>query len=74
LSCKVDFGEYMKRWRFRQIQNIIARVMECAEISEEDDWWKFKERVVAFNEKRLKHYHAPHIRVFDESMSAFCPR
>jgi len=74
LSRKVDFGEYMKRWRFRQIQNIIARVMECAEISEEDDWWKFKERVVAFSEKRLKHYHASHIGGFDESMSAFCPR
>ena len=74
LSQKVDFGEYMKRWRFRQIQNVIARVMECAEISEEDDWWKFKERVVSFNKKRLSHYHASHILVFDESMSAFCPR
>ena len=74
MSCKVDFGEYMKRWRFRQIQNIIARVMECAEISEEDDWWKFKERVVSFNKKRLSHYYASHIGVFDESMSAFCPR
>ena len=64
----------MKRWRFRQIQNLIPRVMECADISEEDDWWKFKERVVSFNQERLKHYHASHIFVFDESMSAFCPR
>jgi len=64
LSRKVDFGEYMKRWRFRQIQNIIARVIECDKISEQDDWWKFKERVLSFNKKRLSHYHASHILVF----------
>jgi len=45
--------------------------MERDEISEQDDWWKFKERVVSFNKKRLSHYHTSHILVFDESMSAF---
>ena len=38
VSSGVDFGEYMKKWRFRQIHNLIARVMECQEISEQDDW------------------------------------
>ena len=51
MSRKINFGEYMKRWSFRQIQNSIAQVMECANISDKDEWWKFKERVVLFNHK-----------------------
>ena len=34
------------------------------EISEIDDWWKFKEQVVSFNNKRVNHYHASHVFVF----------
>ena len=73
-SQSVDFGVYMMHWRFRQIQKMIPIVMECHELSDEDDWWKFKSRVIAFNQKRINTYHASHILVFDESMSAFCPR
>ena len=61
-------------WRFRQIQKHIPCVMECNKISDEDDWWKFKARINSFNQKQTNSYHASHIIVFDESMSAFCPR
>ena len=70
----VDFGQYMKQWRFRQVMNYIAQVMEHHEIRETDDWWKFKERVNLFNKKRKTSCRASHVAVFDESMSAYVPR
>ena len=42
LLMNVDFGEHMKQWRFRQVMNYIAQVMEHHKIRETDDWWKFK--------------------------------
>ena len=70
----VDFGEHMKQWRFRQVMNYIAQVMEHHKIRETDDWWKFKERVNLFNKKRKTSCRASHVAVFDESMSAYVPR
>ena len=74
LSVNVDFGKYMKRWRFRQISNYIAQVMENHETRDTDDWWRFRERVKLFNKKRMLNYESSHVLVFDESMSAFVPR
>ena len=54
--------------------NYIAQVMEDREKRETDDWWKFKERVNLFNEKRKRICVASHVVVFDESMSAFTPK
>jgi len=74
LSQTVDFGKFMKCWRFRQIKKYIAEVMEDHSIKETDDWWRFKGRVEDFNVSRKKKVFKSHIFVFDESMSAFIPR
>ena len=74
LSDSVDFGKFMKCWRFRQIKKYIAEVMEDHSMKEIDDWWRFKSRVENFNMSRKKKVFKSHIFVFDESMSAFIPR
>ena len=70
----VDFGEYLKLWRFDQIKMYIAEVMEDPNLKDSDDWWRFKSRVDLFNRKRILGLMMSHILVFDESMSAFVPR
>ena len=74
LSSKIDFGNYMKLWRFRQIQQYISTVMEDPTIKEKDDWWRFRKRLIDFNKIRETKFFGSHIFVFDESMSAFVPR
>ena len=74
LSKTVDYGEYMKEWRFKEIKQYIPEVMEDASIKATDDWWRFKERIEMLNDKMAKLYHVSSVLVFDESMSAFIPR
>lgn len=74
LSETVDFGEYLKLWRFDQIKMYIAEVMEDASLKDNDDWWRFKSRIDLVNRKRINTLMTSHILVFDESMSAFVPR
>ena len=73
LSSGIDFGKYMKEWRFKEIKMFMPKVMEDESIREEDDWWRFKKRVQLFAKKN-KLYYGSSILVFDESMSAFIPR
>ena len=42
LSKRVNFGDYMKLWRFKQIKDIIPMIMEDKELEDIDDWWKLK--------------------------------
>ena len=71
----VDFGRYIKWWRFKQIKFFIPFVMEDTEMKNSDvDWWKFKKRVIEHNESKVKTISASHVLVFDESMSAYIPR
>ena len=75
ISKSVNFGKWMKAWRFRQLKLFIPRLMECKELEgENDDWWKFKKRVHDFNTNRKNNIYASHALVFDESMSAYVPR
>ena len=75
LLLEVDFGNYMKDWRFKQIKYYISHIMEDIDLkTNEDDWWRFKKRVQNFNNNRKENIYASHIRVLDESMSAFVPR
>ena len=75
LSPHVNFGKYMKYWRFKQIKNYAPKVMESKELKEmADDWWRFKKRVDEFNETRKRELLTSHVLVFDESMSAYIPR
>jgi hypothetical protein len=75
LSPRVNFGKYMKHWRFKQIKAYVPQVMESEELKEKaDDWWRFKKRVNEFNANRKRELTTSHVLVFDESMSAFIPR
>ena len=75
LSPRVNFGKYMKHWRFKQIKAYVPQVMESEELKgEADDWWRFKKRVDEFNANRKRELTTSHVLVFDESMSAFIPR
>ena len=71
----IDFGVWMKAWRFRQIKSLIPQIMEAEYLKEQkDDWWKFKQRIINFNLKRKEKLCASYALVFDESMSAYVPR
>ena len=75
ISKSVNFGKWMKKWRFRQLKLFIPRLMESEELKvANDDWWQFKERVDDFNTNRRNNLYASHVLVFDESMSAYVPR
>ncbi len=75
LVKQVNFGRWMKSWRFRQIKGLICRIMESSELEEaKDDWWKFKQRLLDVNKRRKEILYASYILVFDESMSAYIPR
>ena len=70
---KIDYGKYMKVWRFKELKMYIPKVMEDEGLKETDDWWKFKTRV-NWNEKRKMELYTSFVLVFNESMSAFIPR
>ena len=75
MMIKVDFGKWMKAWRFRQIKTLIPKIMESEVLKQsKDDWWKFKQRVSDFNKIQKEKLYASYALVFDESMSAYTPR
>ena len=74
LSGNSDFGLDMKLWRFKEIRQYIASIMEDNQKKEIDDWWRFSAWVDKCNVHRKRKVYASHILVFDESMSAFTPR
>ena len=74
VSIKVNFGMYMKLWRFKEIKQFISTLMKEEEVKKEDSWWKVKGIINKFIQKRKEVIIASHTLVFDESMSAFVPR
>ena len=71
---QVDFGEYMKSWRFKEIKGFIRFAVADETRKDRDDWWQFSAQIESFNKKRKEALYASHVLVFDESMSAFVPR
>ena len=71
---RIDYGKYMKAWRFKELKAYIPTVMEDDSKKDNDDWWRFKTRVEAWNDTRKKKLFSSFVLVFDESMSAFVPR
>ena len=60
LSNDVDFGKYIKWWRFKQIKFFIPFVMEDTEMKNSDvDWWKFKKGSSSIMNQRLKNISIP---------------
>ena len=74
LSHQVDFGQYLKLWRFKELKHYVFHIMKDESIKEEQDWWKFKSYVNKFNQRRQNVILSSHVKVFDESMSAYVPR
>ena len=75
LSKGVDFNDYMKLWRFKQIKHYLPFIFENLELKDkDDDWWRWKTAVEFLNLKRREYLLASHVVCFDECMSAFVPR
>ena len=74
LSQNIDYGNYMKLWRFKEIKSFVPEIMVDAERKERDDWWRFSAQVEKYGQRRKDRVLASHVLVFDESMSAFVPR
>ena len=71
----IDFGQWMKAWRFCQIKALIPMIMESESLNAlNNDWWKLKQRIIDFNSNRKKKLYASYALVFDESMSSYVPR
>ena len=74
LSQNIDYGNYMKQWRFKEIKSFVPEIMIDASRKEYDDWWRFSAQVEKYGQRRKDRVLASHVLVFDESMSAFVPR
>ena len=70
----VDFGKYMKLWRFKQLKLILPKTMEDRVRKETDGWWQTRKFMDSYGEKTKKTMYASSLCVLDESMSAFIPR
>ena len=74
-SDEIDFGKYMKWWRFKQIKYFVPTVMEDSTMRDDGvDWWRFKDHIIKHNENKKQKIRASHVHVFDESLSSFIPR
>ena len=74
VSINVDFGIYMKLWWCKEINQFISGLMKDEVVKKEYSWWKVKEIINKFIQKRKEVIIASHTLVFDESMSAFVPK
>ena len=53
LSANVDFGTYIKLWRFKELHALVPKIMEDNILKEEgDDWWQFKSQMNSINNSR----------------------
>ena len=74
LAPPVDFGAYMKEWRFKEIKYILPKIMEDPSKAENDDWYKMRRRMEQFHLTTKNTMFVSSVCCFDESMSAFIPR
>ena len=51
-SNNIDFGKYMKLWRFKEIKQYVATVMEDEDSKATNNWFKVKKMVRKFMDKR----------------------
>jgi len=71
---KVDYGHFMKRYRFQQIREVISHMWATPQSKEDNDWWMINLAVDEFNMNRQRCMRASLIKTMDESMSAFRPQ
>ena len=73
LAPHVDFGEYMKEWRFKEIKHLIPQIMS-RKGGNDDDWSTVRRKMDLFHQNIDKCMYVSSVCAFDESMSAFVPR
>ena len=73
-SSNVDFGKYMKFWRFKELKHYIPYVMSDESLQDSDDWWRVRRIISEYSRKRKGAIFTSHTFIYDESMSAFVPR
>ena len=57
LSKNVDFGTYMKLWRFKELRAFIPKIMEDHTLNEEGDGqWQFQSQMNSFCNSRKNLY------------------
>ena len=69
-----NMGRWMKEYRFKEIKSLVRYMYRDEDRRESDPWWEFVQAVEDFNENRRKTVAASLWKVFDESMSAWCPQ
>ena len=74
LAPKVDFGKYMKEWRFKQLKLLLPKTMEDDTKKEVDDWWRMRKMMDKYTETTKNAVYVSSLIVLDETMSALVPR
>ena len=74
LAPKVDFGKYMKEWRFKQLKLLLPKTMEDDTKKEVDNWWRMRKMMDKYTEKTKNVLYVSSLIVLDETMSALVPR
>lgn len=74
LREKVDYGIYMKQWRFKQLKLLLPKTMQDDTKKETDAWWRTRKLMENYTKNMTEIMYASSTTVLDESMSAFIPR
>ena len=70
LECP-GFEKYMKLYRFKQFRKYLPFIFANDSLKKVDPWWRFKTAVDSFNSIRKERCISSHLKVLDESMSAW---
>lgn len=64
----------MKLYRFKEFRHFLPKIFEQPMEKDSDPWYCFSSAVNEFNEIRNELVQSSHVKVLDESMSAWRPR
>jgi len=74
ITHKARFDRYMKLYRFKEFRHFLPKIFEQPMEKDSDPWYCFSSAVNEFNEIRNELVQSSHVKVLDESMSAWHPR
>ena len=76
LSSHTDYSNFMSRTRFWQIKQVVPFMMEdqSKDAKKNDDWWRARDFIDGFNQRRVDMINSSLCYVLDESMSPMMPR
>ncbi len=70
----VNYKGHMAEYRFNQMKTYMLYVFADEEEKGENAWWKIKAGIKGYNDNQKSTVRSSPIKVFDESVSAFCPQ